>query len=106
VEGGGKGVGVERTGGCGEYGEHRMTLTEKETKCLAYLVAIRHLDYPDMWFEWEDYPYLSEQSFIALDKEIQGMVRNNLRQALRLMEQTWDIDSVDLLERASEEDTE
>ena len=77
-----------------------LPLTDKEATVFAYRVVLRQLLASDMWLDWEDYPYLTEQAFNDMDRHVQVTIPNYLRDAMRLQEITWGIDGADLLERS------
>ena len=78
-----------------------LSLSEKEATVFAYRVVLRQLEASDMWLEWEDYPYLSEQAFNDMDRHVQVTTANYVREAMRLMETTWQIDGAALMEQAT-----
>ncbi len=77
-----------------------VTLTDKEATVFAYRVALQQLAASDMWLDWEDYQNLTDHAFNDMDRHVQVTIPNYLRSALRLMEDTWDIDGADLMEQA------
>ncbi len=79
----------------------RLSLSDKEATVFAYRVALRQLLASDMWLDWEDYPYLTEQAFNDMDRHVQVTAANYLREAMRLMETTWKIDGAALMEQAT-----
>ena len=75
-------------------------MTNNELTCLAYLLAERQIDTSEDWLEWEDMPEMGQYDFEDLQGKMDVVV-NYLRDARRLMEITWKIDSQLLLERVS-----
>ncbi len=77
-----------------------VPLNNKEATVFAYRIVLRQLAESDMWLDWEDYPQLTKQAFIDVDRHVQVTVAAYLKDAVQLQESTWDIDGADLMERA------
>jgi hypothetical protein len=77
-----------------------LVLNDKEATVFAYRVVLRQLAESDIWLDWEDYPYLTEQAFNNMARHVQVTIPGYLADAMRLMETTWDIDGADLMEQA------
>jgi hypothetical protein len=73
-------------------------LTDNEIIVLAYRLCEREL--ASEWFEWEEIPMLGQYDCEQVAEKM-GIVCNYLRDARRLMETTWNIDSSTLLEELS-----
>ncbi len=78
-----------------------LSLSDKEAMIFAYRVVLRQLSASDMWLDWEDYPYLSEQAFNDMDRHVQVTTANYLREHVRSMEVAWQIDGAALMEEAT-----
>lgn len=75
-------------------------LNWREARCLALLIAARHVADSDRWLDWEDYPELGEFAFQRLDEAMRTVVADGLHYTLGKCERMWDMDARLLLERA------
>lgn len=77
-----------------------MGLTETEARCLALRIAARQIRGFTLWLEWEDYPNLGEHAF---ERVIEAMhtVAKDLEKQTRQVDRIHDVDSADLIEKAT-----
>ena len=76
-----------------------IRLTEIEAAALAYRIVALQVSNSDMWLEWEDYPYLDEESFRLVDEKVREIGATTLDRS-RSLDVEADIDSAAIRETA------
>lgn len=78
-----------------------IVLSELEAAALAYRLVAHHVADTEAWLEWEDLPYLTEQSFRMVDEKVREIGATTLDKS-RGLDVEADLDSAHLRELATE----